>query len=454
MNFKNSIETLERSCTQLNNTENNVCAVNRYMAPLLPKAVLVVFLAVIIPRMLLFVHLGGELPLPSRDQPLYIRMAGSVAHGNGFSFSRQHGMVKNFFSSMDNHDPAWVTRGDYVFGLTPVETPTAIMEPGYPLVLGIFFRIFGAVSGSVFSLNLLFALGGAFAVRKLVMDVWGADSGLMAAILWAFYPPYVYYSSYAMTETAHFAMLAVSSMLVLSAARGNGNGFLAGLATGLFFLIRATSVFLIPLQLIYFAWRRRWKPMLFLSLGFAVSVSPWVARNWISMGEPVLMPTKGAVNLLTRNDPEGLASEGICVPDNITVHNHELLEFPSLDSIPGELARSRAIAGSARTFIARNPRLIGWLVWHRAIDFMAPGGSTLGQRGTLAGFVFYPLMLFGLIGLWRNRHHPEAVFLFALFLTYLAVHALAHGGVRYRLPVDVVFLIGAALGTCCTKAKR
>lgn len=437
----------------MNTSENNLCAVNRYMAPLLPRAILVIFAAIILPRMCLFFYLGGELPEPPRDQALYIRIAGRIAQGDGFSFSADQGMAKNLFVPVDNRESLWTDRSDYVLGLTPVETPTAVMEPGYPVLLGIFFRIFGAVSGSVFTLNLLFALGGALAVRKLVMDVWGAESGLMAAVLWALYPPYAYYSAYAMTETAHFSMLIISTMLILSAGRGEGKGILAGISLGIFFLVRATAIFLIPLELLYLVLRKRWKAFIYYSAGFLIVVSPWVVRNWISMGEPLLMPTKGTLNLLTRNNPAALALEGIFVPENIPVHNTELLEFPSYDSIPGELARSRALGEAGRTFIMSNPRLIAWLAWKRAVGFLAPGGSTLGSRGILAGLVIYPIVLLGVIGLWRNRSHPEAVFLFALFVLYFLIHTMAHGGVRYRLPVDAVFLIGVALGICSGKGK-
>ncbi len=433
-------------------TGNNVCAVNRYLAPLLPGAILIIFAAVILPRMLLFFYLGGELPAPPRDQPLYIRVAGRIAQGEGFSFSADEGMLRDLHMN-DRESSPWISRSDYVFGLTPVETPTAVMEPGYPILLGIFFRLFGAVSGSVFTINLLFALGGAFAVRKLVMDVWGAESGLMAAVLWSLYPPYVYYSAYAMTETAHFALLMISSMLLLSAGRGEGKGLLAGISLGAFFLIRATAIFLIPLELLYLAWRKRWKALLFISAGFVIAVSPWVARNWISMGEPLLMPTKGVLNFLTRNDPATLALEGVFVPEDIPVYNTELLEFPTVDSIPGELARSRALGEAGRTYVLSNPRLMAWLAWNRATGFLAPGGSTLGTRGMLAGLIIYPLMLLGTIGLWRNRSHPEAVFLFALFVLYFFIHVMAHGGVRYRLPVDAVFLMGVVLGTCCGRGK-
>ncbi len=76
-----------------------------------------------------------------------------------------------------------------MFGLAPVNTPTAVMEPGYPVLLAVFFRVFGAVTGSVFALNMIFSVAGAFALRRLAAEAWGPLSGFMAAVLWALYPP-------------------------------------------------------------------------------------------------------------------------------------------------------------------------------------------------------------------------------------------------------------------------
>lgn len=408
----------------------------------------VLIAAVILPRMLWFFYLGGDLPQPGRDQPLYIHAAGRIAEGYGLSFSPVLGQAKSLRNDPDGVEAAWTGDPGYMFGLAPVDQPTAVMEPGYPVLLAILFRLFGPVSGAVFLLNVLFTLGGCFAVRKMVNDLYGAPSGTMAGVLWALYPPYVYFSGYAMTESAHGAMLMVTMMLMVSAGRGKTTGFLAGISTGAFFLIRATALFLLPLELLYLAWRKRWKNLLFITAGFAAAVAPWVVRNAVELGSPVLMPTKGALNLWMRNNPEFLTLEGIRVPESVPVNSPELLEYPSVDSLPGEIERSEFLSRSARRFIAVNPRLMLWLAWNRAVDYLAPGGDTLGTRGMAAGLMIYPLMIYGSIALWRRRKEPGTVLLASVFVLYLLMHAAAHGGVRYRLPVDSVFLIGTALGVC------
>ncbi len=434
--------------------QNNVCSVNKYLAPLLPRASLVILLVVLIPRIIYLFFLGGTLPQPPRDQPLYIDMAGSIEEGRGMSFSSDMAYMKNLASALNTHYVSWLNSSDYVFGLAPVDTPTAVMEPGYPVLLALFFKLFGSVSGSAFALNLLLAIAGALALKGLVTAAYGSEAGLMAAVLWALYPPYVYYSAYAMSEMAHFTFIILSASYLLSAGRGKTNGFVAGLMTGLFFLIRATAFFIIPLQFLYLIWRKKWKSLLFLVFGFTVAVSPWVIRNWVSLGQPLLMPTKGALNLLSRNDPSVLASEGIFVPSDIPINRSDLLIYPSVDSIPGELARSEFLGNAGKTYVLSNPKLMFWLAGYRAKSFLSAGGGTLGTRGKLSGLMFYPMLLVGLLGLWRQRHKPETLFLFALFVLYFGVHSLAHGGVRYRLPVDFVFLIGIALFSCCNRGKN
>ena len=426
----------------------------KYLNRLLPYSAPLLFAAVVLPRLLWFTYLHGELPQPGRDQALYIYTAGRIASGEGLSFSSVLATAKRYRNTADSYQQIWTENPEYAFGLAPVETPTAVMEPGYSVLLAVFFRLFGGVTGAVFALNMIFSLLGAFAVRKLAGDAWGPLSGMTASLLWALYPPYVYYSAYAMTETAHFSLLMISLMLLFSCGRGKGTGFLAGLATGVFFLIRATALFLLPLEMAYLAWRKKWRQLAFILAGFTVAVSPWVIRNAVELGSPVLMPTKGSLNLWMRNHPGVLAMEGIHVPEDIPVNSPELLVYPSTDSIPGELERSSALASSAREFMMKNPRLLIWLAWQRACDFLSPGGDTLGDRARSAGLMFYGIMLFGAVGIWRNRRSPETVFLFSVFVFYLLLHTAAHGGVRYRLPVDSVFLLGIAMCSECGKGSK
>lgn len=407
-------------------------------------ATLVLVLGVLLPRLAWFTWLGGELPLPVQDQGLYVRAASAVAAGRGLSFSRDMAAAKSGRAEGGPLAEGWVANPDYAFGLAPVDTPSAVMEPGYPVLLGLSFALFGRTAGAVWFLNLAFSIVGAFSVKRL-LERFGKGVSLAGGLMWALYPPFVFYTAFAMTETAHAALLALCCSLVFKPGNGARGGFLAGAGLGVFFLFRATGLLLLLPACLYTG-IRRWRAQLLLALGFVIAVSPWVLRNQMALGEPVFMPTKGSLNLWMRNHPEVLLEEGITVPATIPVNRRDLLVYPSYDEYPGEVERSRELGRSAREFMAANPRLMLWLSLQRAGHFLSPGGSTLGRTAFWAGLLFLlPIVVLGTTGLAREFRQPEAKFLAGVFLLYFVMHSMTHGGTRYRLPADMVFIAGTAM---------
>lgn len=405
---------------------------------------LVLLLAVFLPRLLWFAWLGGELPLPAQDQGLYVRVASAVAAGRGLSFSRDMAVAKSGRAEGGPLAEGWVENPDYAFGLAPVDMPSAVMEPGYPVLLGLSFALFGTTVGAVWVVNLAFSIIGVLAVKRLLIR-FGEGASLAGALMWALYPPFVFYAAHAMTETAHSALLALCCALLFSSGGTPRGAFVAGLGLGAFFLFRATGVILLPLAALYLGIRRL-RLQLLLALGFALAVSPWVLRNQLVLGEPVFMPTKGSLNLWMRNHPEVLLEEGIRVPASIPVNRRDLLVYPSYGEFPGEVERSSELGRSAREFMAANPRLMLWLSLQRAAHFLSPGGSTLGRPAFWAGLAFLlPIMILGTMGIALEFRHPEAKLLAGVFIVYFLMHTMTHGGTRYRLPADMVFISGAAM---------
>lgn len=405
---------------------------------------LVLLVAVLLPRLLWFAVLGGELPLPAQDQGLYVRAASAVAAGRGLSFSRDMAVAKSGRAEGGPLAEGWVENPDYAFGLAPVDSPSAVMEPGYPVLLGISFALFGTTAGAVWVVNLAFSIIGAFAVKSL-LGRFGEGTSLAGALMWALYPPFVFYTAHAMTEASHAALLALCCALLFRPGSTPRGAFVAGLGLGAFFLFRATGFLLLPLASVCIG-IRRWRLQLLLALGFALAVSPWVVRNQLVLGEPVFMPTKGSLNLWMRNHPEVLLEEGIIVPASIPVNRRDLLVYPSYDDFPGEVERSRELGRSAMGFMAANPRLMLWLSLQRAAHFLSPGGSTLGRPAFWAGLAFLlPILILGTMGIAREFRQPEAKLLAAVFILYFLMHTMTHGGTRYRLPADIVFISGTAM---------
>ena len=406
---------------------------------------LLLVLVVLAPRMIWFLLLGGSLPTPVRDQAIYISAAGRMLQGEGLSFSREIGWLRSRMATEEVFSSSWTRDPGYVFGMVPTETPTASIEPGYPLLLASAIALTGPSTGGVFLLNCIFALVGAWAVLKLVEDNWGERQGMLAALIWSVYPFYIYYSAYAMTEMVHAAMLPLLMLLTSRAVSGRHYGLASGLATGFLFLVRSTAIFILPLQMAWLFWRKRWKQSLMVACGFIVCCVPWMVRNQAKLGSPVLLPTKGALNLWMRNNPRMLEIEGIGIPDFISegLNRTELLDYPDMDGVSGELERSGMIGDRAREFILANPMLLAYLTLARGWSFLSPLGGTLDHPlAAMAGLLIYlPLLVISLMEFARRRKDPEVLLLACLFLVYLAVHSLAHGGVRYRLPVDMVLIV-------------
>jgi 4-amino-4-deoxy-L-arabinose transferase-like glycosyltransferase len=419
------------------------------MKLLLKYRYIAVVLAVLLPRIAWFVLLGGDLPKPPRDQSVYISMAGRVATGEGISYSSEMGLLRCTMAREVESLSNWTRDTEYIFGIIPVETPTAAMEPGYPILLAALFMITGPCTGAVFFLNSIFALLGAWAVWKLMSENWGEKQAMLAALIWSVYPYYVYYSAYAMTDMIHISLLPVIALLTIRSASKLSAGFASGITTGILFLIRSTVLFLVPLQLAWLFFKRRWRAALLLLAGFVLCCIPWLARNQAVLGSPVLLPTKGFINLWMRNSPSMLAIEGIGIPDFIEedINRRDLLEYPPMDGLDTELQRSQLLMQRARQFIIANPVLFAYLTVVRAGLFLSPIGGTMENPAVkLVGILIYlPMLLIAVREALKRRKDSRIIFLVCFFILYLALHSLAHGGVRYRLPVDTILMVLTSL---------
>lgn len=403
-----------------------------------------VALAVTIPRLALFAVLGGYLPEPARDQEMYLRLAGSLLDGRGLSFSVDENLYKVSNNPSDGPMAAWTADPDYVFGVGTAGGPSALVEPGYPMLLAAVMSLAGRVSGAVFLVNLLAQLLGAWALTLLATRLSDSRRGMLAGFLFALYPYNVFYTANAMTEAVHIGMVPVILLATVSVMNGRSRPSLAGLATGLLFLVRSTALFILPVQVL-FLWRARgWRAATATIAGFILCAAPWVARNQIELGSPVLLPTKGALNLWMRNNPAALAEEGILVPEWVPLNSPELLEYPDDPLLVTEVERSSELGRRSLAFMMHNPVLMGWLTLERLASFLSAIPSTPSGMAWIPGALFYiPVACLAGVAFHRAGRSREMAFLLSVFLLYCAMHALSHGGLRYRLPVDPILMAAA-----------
>lgn len=231
-------------------------------------------------------------------------------------------------------DPGWylfigdmVSEGEgysYVVDEDFETQATGYYPPGYPLVLGGVFWLTDALPGDVsdldaaVALNVLLSVATIALVFELGRRVVNARVGLAAAGVMALWPNLVFHSGVVLTETLTLFLLVALFLVVLASAgvaRSPGRWRLltVGALFGMVGLVRPTSLVFAPVFLFFWlpsgARKAIGRTALVAAATFAV-ILPWTARNWVQLGEPVLISTNTGDNLCIGYNPDATGSYG------------------------------------------------------------------------------------------------------------------------------------------------
>ena len=418
-------------------------------------------------RMAFVLSLGQEPMRPLRDQQLYLRMGKSVAEGDGLILES-----RTFAPPSDTRDrwklliaPEWVFFDDPGMGVAAHRTPTAIIEPLYPLFVGGMEFLFPA---QLFPIRIAQALMGAatalllFSIGKSIRPWVGMSAGVGFAV----YPHLIYYTGVVATEPL-FIFLQIAALWAWSTLLRDPRcrtALLFGAFSGLAFLTRASMlpVAVVMMGSVVIARRTRLRTILFAIFAFCVVTSPWVIRNGVQLGEYRLLPTKGGLNLWLQNNPTiqqmQLDRIGMPIPEGLiaSLRCRDLEAFPDFSPDTGEIARNRILTHQALAYIRCNPRYFAYMCFLRLRWYLRFTGSAtpgLPLVDFLGSVSFGLLLAFGFLGAWRGRRQPVILTSLALYFVYFFMHTLFHGGIRYRLPADSIFLLPAGYGLCWVLEK-
>lgn len=369
------------------------------------------------------------------------------------------------------HGPGLCTPG--------TDQPTAYRPPGYPLLLAATLRFTGLPSHiAIPGWNLVFDV-------VVMLSVWAwlrsrssnhAASILAMGIL-AFDPLMVRYVPLPMTE-AGFTACSTAAILLLSRIVGapfpgsdrrsgalwGAAGFLLGLAAlcrpSIWPFIGVFSAAVIIGGASSLAargsWKRRSFELMMLWLCLAATVSPWVLRNQLVLGKPILTTTHGGYTLLLANNT--VFYDEVARQPWGTVWSGESLQrwqtamLASMDaelgSTAGEFDKDRWQGAAARRHIQEDPAGFVAGMWYRCRSFwsLSPRGPAAELTWSIRRPVsiwyatLFGLALVGAIRLYR-RQTPGLWVLLLIMVCLQGVHLVYWTDTRMRMPIHPLLAI-------------
>jgi 4-amino-4-deoxy-L-arabinose transferase-like glycosyltransferase len=362
------------------------------------------------------------------------------------------------------------------------EPPRQVLRmPGFPLFLAGAMKLTGE---SHLAIRLLLAAVGTGAcglVYWLGRELFDHDIGLIAAAIVALSPTLIVFSVMFLSETLFAAALVacliafakLNSLLPSPLFGGEGLGvrgvpsdftaphpsplpqgererrqcnwiaIAAGVLAAVATLVRPTWLLIAPAFAVWHGLRNGragWMQSGLLLAGLAVTLSPWVIRNYLTTGHPVLTTLWVGPSLY-----DGL---------NPTANGDSDMTFIQQDGVYNRMSEYEAdqhYRRAAREFVTTNPGRAIELAFAKLARFWSPVpnaaqfGNVWLRIGVLAGFV--PLVVLAAVGWWHTRRDVSRWLLPLAPIVYFSlVHAVFVGSVRYRLPAEYPLAVLAAVG--------
>jgi 4-amino-4-deoxy-L-arabinose transferase-like glycosyltransferase len=340
-------------------------------------------------------------------------------------------------------------------GFTVGGPPTAFRVPLYPILLAgltLGHQAFWPIAIAQSLIGAGTAICAALLACRLFHGPAANRASILAAAITALYPYYIIHDT-ALQETSFYTLLTIATVLVLQQAAREGKlaiGALAGLVLGLDVLTRPTIAPFAALAVVWLLWRRRALAGVACVLLLAATVSPWVLRNAVEVGEPTLSTETGiefwAGNsgfLFTHFPQESSDVSKSEATNSLTAQDHA-----ELDRIAdSEAATDHWYMRKGLDYIRSHPRQTIVDGFHKiAVGF---GWLPAPHRGLamdlVQAFSYGPIMLLGLWGMWRHRAHwREDSLIYLLFLTFMLVTAIFWAQTSHRAYLDVYWIVFAA----------
>lgn len=404
-------------------------------------------------RMLAALILNDQIEnLPgTADQVSYHTLAVRLLNGYGLSFG-------------ENWWPA-----------TAANAPTAHWSYLYTAFLTSIYILFGAhVLVARLIQAILVGILHPLIVYLIAKRIFNYQVGIAAAGITAIYAYFVYYSAALMTESFYITWILIGLYLAIhivdisrsdhqkgSVSKNDQrsiNGYLLtlGMALGIAVLLRQLFMIFVPFLLLWvwkFSQINRTKNAIIPGLVVILTILPFTIYNYFRFDNFVLLNTNAGYAFFWGNHP-------VYGTRFLPILSGELGNYQDL--IPSELkgldeaALDQALLRLGIQFIVDEPgRYIMLSISRIPVYFMfwpSTDSSLVSNISRVASFgLFLPLMIYGVIlSLKQPMRHSERShplwLLYTFVAIYIIIHLLSWALIRYRLPVDAVMILFAALG--------
>jgi tetratricopeptide (TPR) repeat protein len=248
--------------------------------------------------------------------------------------------------------------------------------PLYSYFLALPFALFGPVMTPVYVLQAVIGALSCVLAARLGARLFGANAGLAAGLVMAFYAPLIYFDIQPLIPVVH-VVLTLGGLLVFARA-GSGEGpaggahrraaWLGGGALwGLSAVATPNILLAIPVAAGW-AWRRAGRTAALLLIGGAgLPVAMVAARNLAVAGEPVLISANGGINFHIGNNPDYDRT----VRARPGGEFERIAQQPENLGITGAAARSRWFAERGLAFALDYPGPVLRLYVRKALDLVA-----------------------------------------------------------------------------------
>jgi len=330
---------------------------------------------------------------------------------------------------------------------TGIETgPSAFVPPIYPYFMAGCSLLFGRVWSLVAIWTAAAVAYGAHAAMypTLAEGLFGERRiGIWAGAFAAFLPFFWWYPSWDTIWTAT-AIVGLCAFWIKHRSHGMLGHFGVGSAAGLAFLLNpASALVLVPMPVFFRA--GRWTKIAVFWAAMALTISPWLIRNYVALGACVVRTNFG-VSLQASNNSclaitQAAFNRSDCLMDHPTASRSQALIMRNL----GEVRYDRYKLHEAETWILANKTHFMQLTAFRIIQFWFPDPKYYPKPAIYLGMI----TLLSLCGLFQLRKRRATIFLIFVLLSYPLMYYIIVADPRYRVPIlwASLLLAGAFLNS-------